>query len=187
MRLVAVLVPAEHRAAVAQALMKAFSSPSLSRVMTIGWRPIVGGEVVVVVRNLALVGEIDPVALEDVLHLQFEQLGVGEDVAAAAIDAVFAILDDGMLDAVSDGGGHCVSPIDATVRLWPARGRGSFLLLGGPFSRGQHEIEGDLAVRGAEAGCMDLGGVVMADDGRDQFVARGEGEVVVQVRIVRRC
>ncbi|MNT82806.1 hypothetical protein D3C72_2225870 [compost metagenome] len=45
-----------------------------------------GGVVVVVVRNLAFVCQIDPVRFKEVLHLQFEQLGVGEYVAAAAKD-----------------------------------------------------------------------------------------------------
>ncbi|MCY1466413.1 hypothetical protein D9M71_847120 [compost metagenome] len=37
-------------------------------------------------------GEIQPVALEDVLHLQFEQAGVGEHLALAAEDPFFGVI-----------------------------------------------------------------------------------------------
>jgi len=36
------------------------------------------------------VRQVDPVALEDVLHLKLEHLGIGEDVAADAVDPVAA-------------------------------------------------------------------------------------------------
>ena len=79
--------------------MTAFSSPVLSRV-------------IVVVRNLAFVREIHPVVLEDVLHLQFEQTGVGEDVATAAENArLFVIHHRGREQVIQfvgfvDQGGH---------------------------------------------------------------------------------
>src|SRR6516225_5534967 len=43
----------------------------------------IAGDVIVVVRDLALVGEVNPVSLPDVLHLQLEQVRIREDVAAA--------------------------------------------------------------------------------------------------------
>ena len=52
-----------------------------------------GGVVVVVVRNLALVRQKDPVALEDVFHLEFEQLLVGKGAAVQAVIAAGLVLD----------------------------------------------------------------------------------------------
>jgi hypothetical protein len=52
----------------------------------------IGGEVGVIVGDLALVGEIDPVALENGLHLEFEDLRVGEDVSGDAVSARFGIV-----------------------------------------------------------------------------------------------
>lgn len=48
--------------------------------------------VVVILRDLAFVGKIDPVALEDVLHLKGEQVFIGEDIAAAPKYAGFMII-----------------------------------------------------------------------------------------------
>jgi hypothetical protein len=45
-------------------------------------------QVVAVVRQLALVGQIDPVALEDVSHLELEDVGVGERVPPTSVDAL---------------------------------------------------------------------------------------------------
>jgi hypothetical protein len=64
----------------------------------------VGGEVVPVVRNLALVREVDPVAFEDVLHLQLEDFLVGEDVAAHLVSAAGRIFDESAVE----GGAHMV-------------------------------------------------------------------------------
>jgi hypothetical protein len=55
-----------------------------------------GREAATRVRHLALVGQVDPVALEDVLHLQLELLLVGEDPAVGAVDAGRGIVDDGV-------------------------------------------------------------------------------------------
>ena len=69
--------------------------------------------------------QIDPVALEDVLHLQFEQVGVGEDVAAAPEDAGFLVVFDGIGQQVLQGSmlvddlGHGFSPAPEG-RLAPA-------------------------------------------------------------------
>ena len=56
----------------------------------------VGGEVVARIRHLTLVGQVDPVALEDVAHLQLEDLLVGEDPAVGPVDAGIAVVDDGI-------------------------------------------------------------------------------------------
>ncbi|VZQ80853.1 Uncharacterised protein [Escherichia coli] len=82
--LVAVLPTAEHRALVCAGVD---NRVQLTRLVAgdddrLATDP--RGVVIVVVRNLAFVREIHPVVLEDVLHLQLEQIGVGEDVSAAA-------------------------------------------------------------------------------------------------------
>lgn len=60
----------------------------------------VGRVVVADVRDLRLVGQVDPVPLEDVLHLELEDLLVGEDLALGADHAVLAVVDDGVVDDV---------------------------------------------------------------------------------------
>jgi hypothetical protein len=62
----------------------------------------VGGEVVVVVGQLALVGEVDPVALEDVLHLQLEQFGIGERLSTSAVEPVLGIHQHRTVDLAPD-------------------------------------------------------------------------------------
>jgi hypothetical protein len=58
-------------------------------------------------------GQVDPVALEEVLHLQVEQPGVGEDLAIAAVDAAGWILDQGPVqfprDIIERDYGHDLS------------------------------------------------------------------------------
>jgi hypothetical protein len=60
-----------------------------------------GGEVVARLGHLALVGQEQPVAFEDVLHLQLEEGRVGEHAAVAAEDAALGVVDDGAADACS--------------------------------------------------------------------------------------
>src|SRR5690606_36799169 len=70
-----------------------------------------GGVVLVLLGNLAFVSEVDPVALEDVLHLQFEQALVGEHLALAAEDALlFVVFNERIKVIESQGHGrglHC--------------------------------------------------------------------------------
>jgi hypothetical protein len=78
--LVGALVATQHRAAVAAgidegaqlAIAVARNDDELAA------HP--GREVVVLVRDLALVRQVDPVAFEDVLHLELKEPGIGEDV-----------------------------------------------------------------------------------------------------------
>ena len=71
----------------------------------------VGGEVVPHVGDLGFVGEINPVAFEDVLHLQFEDLFIGENFALGPDDAVLTVVDHGVGKDLADMGqvlGHGV-------------------------------------------------------------------------------
>ena len=68
------------------------------------------GEIIVGVGDLALVGQIDPVALENVLHLKFEQRGIGKDVAGYLKRACRGILPQDCVERVLNGVGHSRSP-----------------------------------------------------------------------------
>jgi hypothetical protein len=76
----------------------------------------VGRVVIVVVGDLAFVREVDPVALEDVLHFEFEQRLVGERAAVQAIVAARFVFDEEVVDRGQPGGtvrvnrDHEVSP-----------------------------------------------------------------------------
>ena len=52
----------------------------------------IGCKVVVLVRDLAFVREVDPVALEDIFHLQLEDLRVGEYISGNPITALFDVV-----------------------------------------------------------------------------------------------
>ena len=52
----------------------------------------IGREIVVLVRDLALVSEIGPVALEEVLYLEFEDFRIGKDVVTDAVNAARRIV-----------------------------------------------------------------------------------------------
>jgi hypothetical protein len=71
----------------------------------------VGGEVVAHVGDLGLVRQVHPVALEDVLHLQLEDLLVGEDLPLGPDEAVLAVVHDGVGEDLANVGqvlGHDV-------------------------------------------------------------------------------
>ncbi|MNE00188.1 hypothetical protein D3C80_925920 [compost metagenome] len=65
------------------------------------------GVVVVLLGNLALVCEIDPVAFEDVLHLQLEQLGVGEHLPLAAVEALLLVFFEQGVEIIRSHGHGC--------------------------------------------------------------------------------
>jgi hypothetical protein len=75
-----------------------------------------GGEIVVHRRDLAFMRQIDPVALEDMLHLGFKQALVGEDIAAAADHPGLAVIDNGLVERGEKIGGHVTSSLQATAR-----------------------------------------------------------------------
>src|SRR5690554_5052126 len=78
--------------------------------------------------DLALMGQEQPVAFEDVLHLQFEEGRVGEHAAMAAEDALLGVVLDGATDALLELiklAGHDPYPRYLVVwsggpRGWPA-------------------------------------------------------------------
>ncbi len=88
---VVLLAPAEHRALVAAGVDQRVQLAVLVAGDHDRLPAHVDRQVVVVVRQLALVGQVDPVALEDVLHLQLEDVGVGERVAPAPVDPPLGI------------------------------------------------------------------------------------------------
>ena len=108
--LVAVLLSAQHRAAVGAGVddcieLAVLAARDDDRLAANG-----GGEIVVDCGDLALVGQVDPVAFEDVLHLEFEQRRVGKDVAAAAVDAGVLVVLQGAVQQlfnVAVGVGGC--------------------------------------------------------------------------------
>src|SRR3954451_6446242 len=88
------LATAEHRPAVRAGVDQAVQLAALVPGDDDGLTADVGREVVARVRHLALVREVDPVALEDVGQLQLEELLVGEDPTVGPVDAGLAVIDD---------------------------------------------------------------------------------------------
>ncbi|MNE42321.1 hypothetical protein D3C80_1364410 [compost metagenome] len=92
-RLVAGLVAAQHGAAMAAGVEEGIEYTVLvprneNRLPAHG-----GGQEVVLVGDLALVGEVQPVTLEDMLHFEVEQTWIGEHLPFATVDAgVFFVL-----------------------------------------------------------------------------------------------
>ncbi|MNZ82499.1 hypothetical protein D3C78_1011970 [compost metagenome] len=89
---VAALVPAEHGALVAAGVDEGVEHAVLVARDEDRLTAHHGGQEVVLLGDLAFVGEIQPVAFEDVLHLQVEQAGVGEHLALAAVDAFLGVV-----------------------------------------------------------------------------------------------
>lgn len=110
--LVAVLAPAQHGALVRAGVDHRVQGAGLVAGDHHRLAADPGGVVVIGIGQLALVAQVHPVALEDVLHLQLEQLGVGEDVAAAAVQAGLLVIHQGggqqLLESFGafDDGGH---------------------------------------------------------------------------------
>lgn len=101
------LAPADHGAAVCARIDQAVQVAVLVAGDDDGLAADVGGEVVARIRHLALVGEVDPVALEDVLHLEFEDVLVGEDAPVGPEHAGVRVVDDGVGQDVGDGVQGC--------------------------------------------------------------------------------
>ncbi|MNQ89014.1 hypothetical protein D3C85_1043070 [compost metagenome] len=110
-RFVAGLVSAQHRTAVTAGVDEGIQLAVLvarneDRLAAHG-----GGVEIVFVRNLALVGEVQPVAFEDVLHLEIEQARVGKHLPLAAEEALFfVVFEQGVKVFGSQGHGrrlHC--------------------------------------------------------------------------------
>ena len=96
------LAPAQHRPAVAAGVDEGVQSTLLVTRDDDRLAADVGGEVVAHVGDLAVVGQVHPVALEDVLHFQFEQVLVREDAPFGAVNAVLVILHEGLVKVGSD-------------------------------------------------------------------------------------
>ena len=98
------LAPADHRAAMGAGIDETVQFAGLVPGDHDRLPADVGGEVVAGVGHLAFVGQVDPVALEDVLDLELEDLLVGEDPPVRAVDACLGVVDDGVGENVSDAG-----------------------------------------------------------------------------------
>src|SRR4051812_39560002 len=90
--LVTPLVAAQHRAAMAAGIDEGVQFAGLAAGNKDRLAANEGGEVVVRTRDLAFMGEINPVALEDVPHLQLEQRRIREDIAANPVEAGLRIV-----------------------------------------------------------------------------------------------
>ncbi len=123
---VAVLFPAQHRALVRAGVDDRVQFAALVASDHHGLAANPGGVVIVVVGNLAFVRQVHPIALEDVFHLEFEQIGVGENVAAATEYTVLLVVLNGgvqqfiQLRGFVDNCRHECSPC-ACSRLWSTR------------------------------------------------------------------
>ena len=102
--LVALLVAAQHRAAVRAGVGQRVELAVLAARDDDRLAADVDGEVVVDVRDLALVGQVDPVAFEDVLHLQFEQFGSVKAARLQAVDVLLFVFDQHAIKSILDAG-----------------------------------------------------------------------------------
>lgn len=93
-RAVVGLAAAQHRSAVAARVDQGVQFAFLVAADDDGLTTDAGGEVVADIRDLALVREVHPIALEDVLHLQLEDLFVGEDIATDLVPSGVGIFDE---------------------------------------------------------------------------------------------
>src|SRR3954451_14772641 len=124
-RLVGPLVAAQHGAAMAAGVDEGVQFVVLVAGDEDRLPAHIGRVVVVLVGDLAFMGEIDPVAFEDVLHLQLEPLRVGENVAPGTVEAVLLILDDGGLEPFHEMRIHGVSSLLCSwPSYWRTRPRG---------------------------------------------------------------
>src|ERR1700686_1552614 len=75
----------------------------------------IGREIVVLIRDLALVRQINPVALEDVLHLEFEEFWICEDVPTDTVDAPRRVIRHRRVERLSDCVEHRITSSDRCV------------------------------------------------------------------------
>lgn len=170
-RLVAALAPAEFRAAMRTGVDQRIDAPIPGAGEHHGNAADPGGEKIVRFRQLAFMREIDPIVLEDMFHLQIEQLGVGKGIAPTTESAGFDIVDDRGGDTVAQGGIHGLSSLCGCLfggRAAPRR-KGFAHRVACPL---QFEIEGD------------VGAVALPTWQRKKTFARAESEVVGSEGIV---
>jgi hypothetical protein len=102
-RLVAALVTAKHRTTMTAGIderveLVVLASGDKDRLSS---HP--SCEVVILVRNLTPVREVNPVSLKQVLHLQFKELHIGEYCPIATKQTVGGILDQRCIETFNDG------------------------------------------------------------------------------------
>ena len=90
-RLVAALVPAQHRPAVAAGIEEGIEHPVFVARDKDRLTTHLQGDVVVVLRDLAFMGQVQPVAFKNVLHFKVEQARVGEHLTLAAEAAFITV------------------------------------------------------------------------------------------------
>lgn len=106
-RLVAAFEATEHGTAMAASVDKRIEFTRLVARDNNRLTPHVGGVVVVVLRDLALMRHVQPVAFEEVFHLQIKQPRVGEHFALTAEDAfLFIVLQQAVQVVESQVHGH---------------------------------------------------------------------------------
>ena len=64
-------------------------------------------QVIVDIGDLAFVGQIDPVALEDVFHLEFKELRISEGGAVELVDLLVVVFDEHVCQAFLDAFKRC--------------------------------------------------------------------------------
>ena len=98
--LVAVLAPAEHRAAMCAGVDHGVQFARFVACYHDRLATDPGAKIVVVLGYLALVRQEDPISLEDMLHFQLVHLDVGEDVATATEQSELLVFNDCAVDAL---------------------------------------------------------------------------------------
>src|SRR3982075_2508063 len=101
-RLVAALVTAKHCATMTASIDEGVKLVVLAAGNKDGLSSHPGCEIVVLVRNLALMREIHPVSLKEVLHLQLKEHGIGKYCAITTKQTVGRILDQCCVETFND-------------------------------------------------------------------------------------
>src|SRR5260370_5169861 len=108
-RLVATLVTAKHRATVTAGIDERVELVVFVAGDKDGLSSDPSCEIIVLVRNLALMREIHPVSLKQVLHLQFKECGIGEYRTITTKQTVGRILDQCCVETFNDAWCHGLS------------------------------------------------------------------------------